>query len=38
MLTYLMISMITGLAEEKLHWTAHNDYVCVFYSFILAAA
>jgi hypothetical protein len=37
-LTYLMSSMFTGLAEEKLHWTAHNNYVCVFYSYILAAA
>jgi hypothetical protein len=25
-----MSLMITGLTEERLHWTAHNDYVFVF--------
>jgi hypothetical protein len=25
-----MSSMFTGLAEERLHWTVHYDYVCVF--------
>jgi hypothetical protein len=25
-----MSSMFTGLAEERLHWTAHNDYAFVF--------
>jgi hypothetical protein len=32
-----MSLMFTGLAEERLHWTTHNDYVCVFYRLILAA-